>query len=853
METDLFNNNYNNNILKGIKVNAGQRTRKVGNNYIYNKNQKILNMEFNNYYSEDNNLRKIMFIQKWWKYLYKIIFIQKCIRGFLSRKSLINLLYFIKCSIKLLFKLVINNIRQKINLKKNKRRNSNINNNSNKKNNINNNQNSKNKENTKNNRNIKYNNIIGINSNNSYYNKKMDNMKKIENKKIKMDTTKRNNNNNVNMSKSNNRNNSNNGLTNKCFNKNKKLIKDKKEKEKEKSSIMNEEKLIAYNNIFNIYNNVKKYYETENNNNICNGNYSSSNNFYKKNKKSPFGKNNNDISNKKIKARKMVTKRSLKNINEKTILNKNSNISLNVNINNNPKSDNRFNNSENKEAESIKYLLKLKKVFIYWKELLIRKKIIKKLKNLKSIKTPNNMKKTSSKFSDKNIQSQRPVSITTKKINLSNSSNNLNLNECNKSNLQNNNLQLNSVLNSFGKGSHIHSNSVENNNSMIALNQHDFKRNEDKKENIKNNCLTNDICNNNIIVINQYDRNKKFKKKKEDKNNHTNNDVNNNDKKMKEKIYYFYAVINLIDKHNKRKRIKKLFNLWKSSLRYSRTFINSNGIEEKIISFKSLKSPHKKTGNESKINKKSNLILAQNKSFDNYNYQTEATDMGGDINFGHTKINSVLNQRDLLTPNPIEKTGHPKLYKSNLNQTKIVYQKKFLAPKKVKNESIFSMNFNDIEEDKNMTLIDNNTNYNILSQSSGNTFYNKNNNDLSNSINIRRNNLENSIRKIQEGRLNNVPGIEQNGINFSPEQIHTQKNNFRLQKKNLYRDYYNNNVNVVENYRKMDIDKECIEDNKDNFEKNKNRITTKQIILGEKKKRFKNSHSQEFRNDNQML
>lgn len=118
METDLFNNNYNNNILKGIKVNAGQRTRKVGNNYIYNKNQKILNMEFNNYYSEDNNLRKIMFIQKWWKYLYKIIFIQKCIRGFLSRKSLINLLYFIKCSIKLLFKLVINNIRQKINLKK---------------------------------------------------------------------------------------------------------------------------------------------------------------------------------------------------------------------------------------------------------------------------------------------------------------------------------------------------------------------------------------------------------------------------------------------------------------------------------------------------------------------------------------------------------------------------------------------------------------------------------------------------------------------------------------------------------------------------------------------------------------
>ena len=38
METDLFNNNYNNNILKGIKVNTGQRTRKVGNNYIYNNN-----------------------------------------------------------------------------------------------------------------------------------------------------------------------------------------------------------------------------------------------------------------------------------------------------------------------------------------------------------------------------------------------------------------------------------------------------------------------------------------------------------------------------------------------------------------------------------------------------------------------------------------------------------------------------------------------------------------------------------------------------------------------------------------------------------------------------------------------
>lgn len=38
----------------------------------------------------DDNIRKIIIIQEWWKTMYKIIRLQKCIRGFLFRRKLMK-------------------------------------------------------------------------------------------------------------------------------------------------------------------------------------------------------------------------------------------------------------------------------------------------------------------------------------------------------------------------------------------------------------------------------------------------------------------------------------------------------------------------------------------------------------------------------------------------------------------------------------------------------------------------------------------------------------------------------------------------------------------------------------------
>lgn len=424
----------------------------------------------------------------------------------------------------------------------------------------------------------------------------------------------------------------------------------------------------------------------------------------------------------------------------------------------------------------------------------------------------------------------------------------------------NNSSRKNYMFNNYTKKSHTHSNSVESNsmlnfkpqesdlnstfenNNEINLKSHNSNRN--------NNGFSNDFGNNSVIIISQYDRNNEVKKNKEDNNN--NNEENDNKNKTKEKVYYFYAIVNLIDKHNKRKRTKKCFNIWKSYLRFSKSFINSKGIEEKIITFKTNKSPPKNTLYESRFNK--NVVLGQNNSSSNFNCQTES---GCDTLFGHAKVNSILCSKDLLTPNPIEKSIHPNFFKSNNNQPKIVYQKKFLAPKKMRNQSMHIMNINDIEDERNnMTLMDNNKEINILSQTSGNTFYNtntyalnNNNNDLNKSVFLRKRNFENSAGKIHEGRLNKVNEIEETEIHFSPTSNHTQKINYEIGNNYLNGNIGSNdnkinvNVNLVQNFRRIDVKKEGIENNQ-NINNEKSRITTKQIILGEKRNK-NNSQSKE--------
>ena len=871
--------NYsNNNNIREIRVNMASKQRK--NLFINSKNSKMVNIEFNvnnfqelndGMFNDEDKIKKILFIQQWWKTTYKVIYIQKCLRGFFSRKRITNLLYFIKCLIKLLFKLLISNIKQNINskVKNNKLANNNfkkINNNNQKFNKI-----GSNIKVNKNNNKSNNNNTKGASKNSflSSLNKRVDELR-TNKKKIKLDNNSKKLNNSNNPINNNNKAiNQNQNLINntndsKCFNKLKNKKNTKDSKVKETNNISNKDKLTAYKNIYNIYNNVKKYYENDNNVNFCDGNYSTVNKFYPRNKKSSPLSNSNALNNKKMKSKIIAKRGSMGNINEKIIINKNNNINLNININNS-KTDrvHRYSRSPNvKDTNSILYLLKLKKAFIFWKTYITKKKIVQKLKIMKNIKTPNNVKRTLALYSNREPE-KKSTSITTKKINLSNSLMNFKLSKITPKKLKsknNNSSRKNYIFNNYTKKSHTHSNSVES-NSLINFKPQEsdlnsnFENNNEinlksHNSNSNNNGFSNDLGNNSVIIISQYDRNNEVKKNKKENNNI--NEENDNKNKTKEKVYYFYAIINLIDKHNKRKRTKKCFNLWKSYLRISKSFINSKGIEEKIISFKTYKSPPKNTLYESRFNK--NVVLGQNNSSSNFNCQTES---GYDNLFGHAKVNSILCPKDLLTPNPIEKSIHPNFFKSNYKQPKIVYQKKFLAPKKMRNQSMHILNINDIEDERNnMTLMDNNREINILSQTSGNTFYNtntyslnNNNNDLNKSVFLRKRNFENSAGKIHEGRLNKVNEIEETEIHFSPTSNHTQKINYEIGNNYLNGDTGHNgnkinvNVNLVQNFRRIDVKKEGIENNQ-NINNEKSRITTKQIILREKRNK-NNSQSKE--------
>jgi hypothetical protein len=372
-----------------------------------------------------------------------------------------------------------------------------------------------------------------------------------------------------------------------------------------------------------------------------------------------------------------------------------------------------------------------------------------------------------------------------------------------------------------------------------------------------NNTCSNNLFNNDIKIISQYNRTNEHEKKKTSESINKNIDINEN-----KKIYYFYAIMNLIDKQNKRKLVKKWFYLWKSLIRFSRSFINSRGIEEKIINFKNKKLPIK-SKNDNKFNNNNNLLF-QNNSSSNFNCQTEAAFLGESYNT-HGKSNTILFQHDIFTPNPLEKTMHPNLFKSSLNSSKIVYQKKLLGQNKMRNQSIHTININDVEDDRNNTLVSNNQELNYMNQTISNNFYNfntymNNSNDFINLNNsqclIRRNNLDSANNNFQEGRIKKINNIEEAEIYFTT-QNNTHKNSFIIGQKNKNSDEGFNankiNVNVVENYRKIEIQRENNENNRYENNKSKAVIATKQINFGVKnnKRIINNSHSLEHRNNNQ--
>ena len=259
--------------------------------------------------------------------------------------------------------------------------------------------------------------------------------------------------------------------------------------------------------------------------------------------------------------------------------------------------------------------------------------------------------------------------------------------------------------------------------------------------------------------------------------------------------------------------------------------------------------------------KQSHNPLYLNDNTANYNCQTET---GEENRYFQAKENHMLNRQDLPTPNQLEKSMHKSLFKSNIKSSNIVYQKKVLLPhqKKLRNQSTRSndKNNNNIieKEDRriNIDLMDNKNNnnkeYNLLNRRIGQEFYSINIYAINNSSNDNEYINPAFINSIggntQIGRINRVNGIDETEVCFTPStEFNTLKNSYVLDKKTLYdNDKYNDkklNVNVVENYNNnKTIDLSTIVEN---------RITTKQIKIGEKNRKFNRfSHSHESRIDN---
>ena len=738
----ITDRSFNN--LREIKVKIISTKRK--NNYIINNNNNRQNNSNNDYNikdiqsfkEEEEKNKKIIEIQNKSKTNYQIIFIQKIIRGFLLRKHMSNIILFIKCIFKLIFKKVFNEIKHKNKLKYTIKK-----------------ELKKSTEKTirKHQTNARFNKKIRTHnsrpllseSNYSSINSKV-NIHKNDNKKLKVDLLKKfTTNNSINMSKTNIlytsvKNNNNNNKA-KIFNKNKKNNKEKKEKENVYRNISSKDKIIA-NNIFNIYDNIKKYYKNDknnfNNNINNNNNYPDKNNFtvtnfYPKKQINSIVKNN-DNKSKIFKSKNLLTRGSMKNINEGKITYRNSTFNIK-----NSKTDRNYSYRKD-NGNFIVYLLKLKKAFLFWRSYLMKKKILQKMKFIKNIKTPDNTKKTLSIYSTKKKEDTQINKIITKKINLSNSLLNIKLKKIspNKAKIDDNSKQ-NIIFKNYIKIKE-QSNSVENNYSTVYSKVPESRLNRSLNvskgaiiEAYNRNKYRTNICNNSVIVISQYDRNneKTIKKNSGSKNKkevinkfsdskyYNKIDINEN-----KKIYLFYAIINLIDMHNKRKKIKNYFHKWKTLTRCSRSYTINNKIEEKIISFKMIK-PHFKN-NYNTNQKIQNNPLNINDNIGNFSCQTEACE---DINYCQGKENQMLNMQDLKTPNPLEKSKHRSLFKSNLKTSNIIYRKKVLLPNKnkMRNQSARSINSNNSIDEKeerniNMTLLDNTKEYNILNQSVGHRF-----------------------------------------------------------------------------------------------------------------------------------
>ena len=689
------------------------------------------------WYTRKDIYEKIVYIQNWWKFMKKIILIQKHVKCFLRRKKYISVKYMIKIIYRLYFKKLIDNLRAKEKANENNQDylnevNKNLKNNFIKK--------IKKYETS-----TKFNKRKKVKNNSLFYNskgnkyllmKKLEESKRTRNENLKSFNTSNGSNflNTLNINKENTKyillNDSNSNIYKNKVNK-------EKEVNKIKSNIFSQEKINAFNNIFNIYNNVKKIYKNNNTNNICETVYSTTNNFYSK---------NNSF---KLKANKENKKlRNKKGINKNIIINKNNNINVNININ----------DIQKEENSHLNKIIKLRKFFKFWKEIVVKKNIIKNIKNIEVKKTfENELNIFKNRLKDKKIKNKTDSLLITKnKLNFSNSIINQRISHI-----------IPKKLNQTKKDNNI-------NNKQCIYN---YGKKKNKTNNLKKTNEKKSYNKNNQNKVNKF------------------LPLSSRNKEEKEK-YYFYKLIKLIEKLNNFTKVKKYFEMWKLIIKLKQN--NSKGIEEKIINFKTKKSPFKVMNNSvfNIFNKAEDFKNQNNNTSRNYFCQTESN---MNLSHSHLRANSIGFQKDIiLSPLNFSKDKFNKnINKSIMKSPKIIYKKKLLIDgmkvKKVEH----------MDKAANLTLNGSSFDFDILNRTEGNFFKYKD---------------KNSIYGGKFYKGNNI--IEEREICFTPNKNSTFKNNFGI------------NINVVENYLNRGIERNETENN--NI-KNIG-IKTKQIIFSEKNK-----------------
>ena len=714
--------NLNNNISRHKGPNNNTNIKEIKINLNSKEKSKIIN-------KENQIFEKIIYIQKWWKIMYKIILIQKNVRKFLELKKKIKIVYLIKMIYKLLFCKVISTFRQgTIKNKKNKEFFNELKNNL--KGNII-------KKIKKFDTSSKFymkgkltNNSRTINSrtNNNFSKKKTeDNKKNVISENKESYKNKKTNNNEGNIKHIQLNKNENDIKT--SYNKNK-FFKTKF-MDKTTYNINNKEKLKAYTNINNIYDNIKKIYEDYYNKTNC----SSSNNFYIKNNNYAHDKN--------------------KNINKKIKNDKRKNEKIKIRKNSDKLKKETFKKSEQKKNDEIIALNieKLKKKFELWKEYIIKKLIIEKLKNQRLFKSHLLLK---NKFSKRR---RKIISVTTTKLNLSNSILNQRLSNITPRtlNMSNNNQQKILTINNYCSDKKYKQNNSVNKNYTYSLINTIYSSNSHKNLFIK----YHDVCHKNIGFKNPNNKN--------------------------EKLSRLYKIIKLLEEKNN-KMIKKYYlNKWKILVKV----VINYGIEEKIIRFKKVKSPHANNSN----NYLSNIFKDGNYSYQNIKTESNAP-------YNHVRANSITFQGKNLDIQTINNTFKGFIYKSNIKSQRIVYKKKLLNTHKTKNNYI---------EEKNLTLGNSLSELNLFNKTDEYINNMDNNNITYNSIYGGK--FLNETTRNSDKLYNK---IEEKEIYFTPKKNSIFKNSLGI------------NVNIVENYLN-------INDRKKEFKRNNpqmnNKIKAKTIFF----------------------